>query len=209
MAGPIGPSHAQWKPYNPVMSIVVAVRKNDRIVMAADTLTCFGEHTMVPAANSRTAKIYRFGETILGATGWAVYDDILHDYVTRKQMPDLSGKPAIFTFFVHLWRELHDTYPFVNDQAQSKDSPFGDLDTTFLFANGTGIFKVSTDMCVTEFQQYYAIGSGSEYALGALYNLYDALDDPGEIARHAVHTACQFDVHCGGEIEVLGVERSA
>ena len=188
------------------MSIVIAINKNDRILMAADTLTCFGDSEQSPTSNCRTPKIYRFGSSILGATGWAVYDDILSDYVKRKEMPELLGKEAIFSFFLELWKELHEHYPFVNDQAQSKDTPFGDLDTSFLFANRAGIFKVSSDLGVTPFQQYYAIGSGSEYALGAIYNLYDALPDPVEIAKFAVHTACQFDVHCGGEIDILEVE---
>ena len=33
------------------MSIVVAVRKNNSIVMAADTLTCFSDDERVPAEN--------------------------------------------------------------------------------------------------------------------------------------------------------------
>ncbi|MCZ6836700.1 MAG: hypothetical protein O7G85_13060 [Planctomycetota bacterium] len=189
------------------MSIVVAVKKNGRIVMAADTLSSFGEAEMSPTANSRTDKIYRFGSSILGSTGWAVYDDILSHYVSRHEMPDLTTKTAIFSFFMQFWKDLHESYPFVNDQAINKESPFGDLDSSFLFANANGIFKVSSDMCVSPFNQYYTIGSGSEYALGALYNLYDALDDPAEIARYAVRTACQFDVHCGGEIDVLEVEQ--
>ncbi len=188
------------------MSIVVAVKKNDRLVMAADTLTCFGESEKTPASNCRTEKIYRFGDSILGATGWAVYDDILRDYVARKQMPDLSGRDAIYRFFLDLWKDLHEHYAFVNDQAQTKDAPFGDLDTSFLFANRAGLFKVSSDLCVTTFEQYYAIGSGAEYALGAIYNCYETLDDAAEIARRAVHTACQFDVHCGGDIDVLDVQ---
>ncbi len=188
------------------MSIVVAVKKNDRLVMAADTLTCFGESEQTPASNCRTEKIYRFGESIFGATGWAVYDDILRDYVNRKGSPDLGGRDAIYRFFIDLWKELHEHYAFVNDQAQNKDAPFGDLDTSFLIANQSGLFKVSSDLCVTAFEQYYAIGSGAEYALGALYTCYDASDDAAEIARRAVLTACQFDVHCGGDIDVLGVE---
>ena len=100
---------------------------------------------------------------------------------------------------------LHKRYPFVNDQAQSRDSPFGDLDSSFLIANAAGIFKVSHDMDVCSFQQYYAIGTGADYALGAFLNLYDTDLETEVVARRAVETAVQFDVHCGGDLDVLSV----
>ncbi len=105
-----------------------------------------------------------------------------------------------------LWRAMHDNYSLVNDQAQAKDSPFGDLDSTFLIANRGGIFKVSPDMDVSEFRQYYAIGSGAEYALGAMHNLFETDQSAEVIARKAVDTATQFDVYCGGTINVMTVE---
>ena len=36
------------------MSIIAAVRKNDRTFLAADTLTCFGDSHRVPQSNSCT-----------------------------------------------------------------------------------------------------------------------------------------------------------
>ena len=188
------------------MSIVVAVQKNDRIVMAADTLVCFGDDVVIPSANASVPKIQRLGSVVIGGTGWAVYDDIFRDYLHDKPAPELADERSIFTFFMNLWKVLHENYAFVNDQAADKDTPFGELDATFLITNRKGIFKVSSDMGITKFNQYYAVGSGSDYALGALYNLYDMDLDVSEIARRAVHTAIQFDVHCGGEIDVLLVE---
>ena len=60
-------------------------------------------------------------------------------------------------------------------------------------------------MDVSRFEQYYAIGSGAEYALGALYNLYEWEQSAEIIARGAVETAIAFDVYCGGEINVSAV----
>ncbi len=182
------------------MSIVVAVRKNGRTVIAADSLTSFGDSQRIPSANSTTAKVQRVGDSLMGSTGWAVYDNILDSFLATRPGPDLSFERPIFEFFLDLWKALHERYTFVNDQPHEKDSPFGDLDSSFLIASQNGIFKVSHDLDVCRFEQYYAIGSGSEYALGALYNLYELSQNPDEIAQRAVHTAMQFDVHCGGEI---------
>ena len=52
------------------------------------------------------------------------------------------GSLKIFTFFLDFWRALHDQYTFVNDQAATNATPFGDLDSTFLIANAGGIFNI-------------------------------------------------------------------
>ena len=52
---------------------------------------------------------------------------------------------------------------------------------------------------ITQFQQYYAIGSGAGYALGALHALYGD-HSPTETARRAVQAAIDLDIYCGGEI---------
>lgn len=181
------------------MSIVVAVRKQDRTVIAADSLTVFGEAQQLPPANSMTPKVRRVGDSFVGAAGWAIYDCILENFLAGRPEPSLRDEPSIFAFFLELWHALHDRYPFVNDQAQGKDTPFGDLDSSFLIANAHGMFKVSHDLDVFRFNQYYAIGSGAEYAMGAMSVLYEQADDAEEIARRAVGAATLFDVHCGGE----------
>lgn len=188
------------------MSIIVAVHKNDRIVMAADSLTVFGDSEQVPQANSRSIKIGRIGNAIIGSAGWAIYDDVLRDHLAQNPAPDLSSHQAIFAFFLDLWRVLHERYTFVNDQAGNRDSPFGDLDTSFLIASPGGIFKVSSDLGVTAFNRFYAIGSGTEFALGAFHALYEHNDDLEEIATIAVEAAISMDVHCGGAIDVLHVQ---
>ncbi len=187
------------------MSIIAAVRKNDQIILAADSLACFGDSHRVPQSNAVTPKIRRIGESVVGSAGWGVYDRILDAHLSDRPAPSLSTEGEIFAFFVDLWRAMHDKYTLVNDQAASKDSPFGDLDSSFLIGNRGGIFKVSPDMDVSRFDQYYAIGSGAEYALGALYNLYEWEENTELIVRGAVETAIAFDVYCGGEIKVSTV----
>jgi ATP-dependent protease HslVU (ClpYQ) peptidase subunit len=182
------------------MSVVVAVTKNHSTILAADSLTLFGSSQRMPAANSSTTKVRRIGSALLGATGWGIYDNILDNFLVEHPPPTFGSESEIFAFFLELWRALHDRYSFVNDQCHDKDSPFGDLDSTFLIGTGEGIFKVSHDMDVARFKQYYAIGSGSEYALGAMHQLYDQSLDAAEIARRAVRTAIEFDVNCGGEV---------
>ena len=187
------------------MSIVVAVKKNGRTVVAADSLNVFGQER-IPTDNSKATKVRQIGSALLAITGWSVYANILDDMLSERKSPTLGDEKEIFTFFLELWRQLHDRYPFVNDQAHNKDSPFCDLDASFLVANARGIYKVSQDASVCRFDKYYAIGSGCVYALGALYQIYDVEPDAAELARRAVKTAIEFDIYCGGEIDVFEVE---
>ena len=173
--------------------------------MAADSLTCFGDDHVVPSDNSPTQKIRQLGDAVIGISGWAIYQSILDDHLRAQSSPDLSSETTIFRFFMTFWKALHDDYPFVNDQANSRDSPFGDLDSSFLIASPGGLFKVSSDAEVSRFHRYYAIGSGSEYALGALGAINDSEPDGEVAAREAVRVASLFDTHCGGDAYVLTV----
>lgn len=186
------------------MSIVVAVTKHDRTVMAADTQTSFGTK-ILPSDNHATTKIRTVGNSLLGRVGWGVYENILEDVLGQRDAPELDTAPQIFRFFTDLWKVLHQRYSFVNDQAKSKNSPFGDLGGSFVIANRQGIFYVAPNLGVTRFKKYYAIGTGADHSLGALHQIYDQQDDVEQIARAAVQTAVAFNVNCGGEIQSMEV----
>jgi ATP-dependent HslUV protease subunit HslV len=188
------------------MSIVVAMHRDGRTVMGADTLTVFGDSECVPAENNSSIKCFRLGNSIFGGTGWALYDDILIDYLADKPDPDLTTSAAIFAFFMDFWRALRERYTLVNEQAANRDAPFGDLDSSFLIANRGGIFKISSDMGITRFNHYYAIGSGAEFALGALHVLRSQPGSLENLVRQAVETAMTFDLNSGGTCDILAVE---
>jgi len=186
------------------MSVVVAVAKEGQIVMAADSQTNFGD-IVAPTDNHRAEKIARIGSAYLATTGWAIYENIIRDFVNPRRPPSLADERAIFRFFLRLWTALHDKYGFVNDQSEEQHSPFGDLGATFLVASRKGIYSVASDMSVTRFEQYYAIGSGYALALGALHALYGERYDAEELARRAVEAAVAFTPYCGGDIQLVRV----
>lgn len=189
------------------MTIILAVHKNNETVIAADTRVSFGNE-IVPYDNLPVGKLFRFGDTYIGSSGWGLYDNIVTDYAGGLGELNLDGVQSVFTFFMGLWKDLHTRYSLVNEQCGSKESPFGDLDAKFLIANTAGIFLVSANMSVRKFNKYYAIGSGSSYSLGALDILYDTDLDAETIARRAVLTAIKHDNTCGGEIDTRKISHS-
>lgn len=184
------------------MSIALAIEKNGELILAADTLTSFG-HTKVPPTLHAAQKIRRVGSSFLATTGWGLYENILDDVISRRKNIRLGSREQIFDFFLRLWSDLHKKYSFVNDQIDDKEAgPFGNLDSTFIIAGRAGIFYVGPDMSVTQVSHYFAIGSGAQFALGALHALHGSKLDPETIARRAVTAAIAFDTYCGGEVQV-------
>jgi ATP-dependent protease HslVU (ClpYQ) peptidase subunit len=183
------------------MSVIVAVRKASQIVIAADTQDNFGD-LRPPAENHQALKLRGIGNAVVGSSGWALYDDIFTHYLNKNRRVNLEDRAGIFDFFVRFWKDIRKNYTFVNDQpGKESEGPFASLDATFLVANPAGIFLVSSNMSVSEFRQYYAIGSGGDYAIGAVHALYQEVQDPMVLATRAVRAAIAYDSSCGGEIE--------
>lgn len=187
------------------MSIVVAVTKGGRTAVAADSLYLTGSHRDVSADLAGRSKVRRVGGSLIGLAGWSVYQNIFGHYVAKQRVPALKDEAAIFAFFLKFWKVLREQYPFVKDQPEGADTPFSDLDSSFLIANRWGLFDVHGNLTVWRHKEHCAIGSGALYAFGALHVLYPQLNSAKEIARQAVEAAIRFDDGCGGPIEVLEV----
>jgi ATP-dependent protease HslVU (ClpYQ) peptidase subunit len=187
------------------MTVAVAVLKNDVCVMAADSLVNFGGQRY-PADNCRFNKIYHLGDSLMVWAGWSLYGEMLDRYLAaHRPLPALESEQEVFGFFLRFWRTMREDQMFMIERSRADGHPFIDLDSVFLLANRHGMFRVASDMDVTQFQQYCAIGSGAKYALGAMRVLYDQLDDAVEIARGGVQVGIDFDVYCGGPIDVAMV----
>ena len=191
------------------MSVAVAVLKGRSLALATDSMIHFGGEK-VPTDNLADRKMRRIGPAWLAATGWSLYSNILDDWLGgRKRMPSLASSPAVFRFFNDLWGQLHDRYSFVKDQPDDHDSPFGDLDSTFLVASPGGLFHVASDLSVTEFRRYFAIGSGAAIAMGAVHALWETELTAEQIAGRAAAAAVDLDLYCGAPINVETVRLRA
>ncbi len=190
------------------MSIVVAVKKNGNVAVAADTMHSSGTRREHPDNLIERSKLKKIGRSWLGGVGWSVYDNIIDHYLrSYKRAPALRNEQDIFVFFLKFWRVLRDKYQVVNDQPDRDDrSPFCDLDSEFIVVNPRGIFTVASDLTVMEFEKFVAIGSGDKYAYGALHALYDSRRSADAIARQAAEAAVHFDQSCGGTIDVEAVK---
>ena len=80
---------------------------------------------------------------------------------------------------------------------EESDDPFESSQTEMLVCSPTGIFGVYPLRSVQEYKQFYAFGSGAEYALGAMQAVYRYLDNPEDIAIAGIESAATFDEGSG------------
>lgn len=187
------------------MSVAVAVKSGGEVVLAVDSKRTFGSGAVTPE-NLTDNKIRKVGSAYVATTGWGIYANILDDYLARKPRVRLTDNAGIFRFFTQLWKELRERYSLVNEQSGGEDSPFGDLDASFLIINRSGIHYVACDMSVTTFDQYCAIGSGGSYAMGALHAVYRPGGDATRMAARAVEAAMALDIYCGPPVRSVRIK---
>ena len=94
---------------------------------------------------------------------------------------DFSNKAAIFETFRKLHPILKEQH-FLNPK-EEEDDPYESTQITALVANAHGIFGVYSMREVFEYTQFWAVGSGREFALGAMHALYARLKTAAAVAR--------------------------
>lgn len=182
------------------MSTVVAVSKNGFVAIAADTLASMGPLKLSARHNKGAGKILRVGDSFVGLTGYSVHQQVLaHAFGSAGPAPALSSVADIFAVLLVLHQRLKQEY-FLNPRDEPTD-PYESTQMNMLIANRHGIFGVGSLRTVTEYDRFWASGSGIEYALGAAHALYERPGDARAIAEAAVSAAIEFDSGSGAPIE--------
>lgn len=186
------------------MTTIVVVRKGDTAVIAADSLTTFGTTRLAPAYDRHPEKITRHGDSYLGVAGSAAHQLVLENVLTRAADLDFHGKNAIYDSF----RRLH---PMLKDEAflnpkEEEDDPYESSQMTVMIANPSGIFAVYSMREVFEFDRFWAIGSGRDFALGAMYTIFGNEKSAAAIARAGIHAGAEFDTGTSEPVHLFEVK---
>jgi ATP-dependent protease HslVU (ClpYQ) peptidase subunit len=179
------------------MSIIVVVKKNGKAVIAADTHYSFGTLIVKSEYLSNRTKIHPFDDSFIGTVGATAHENVLeHLFEKHKSKLAFGSKKDIFDTYLRLHPILKDEY-FMNTSQGEDDEDYESSQIDALIANSNGIFGIYSWREVYEFEKFWALGSGRDYALGALFANYDSFDEPEQIAQTAVQAACEFDEGCG------------
>jgi ATP-dependent HslUV protease, peptidase subunit HslV len=175
------------------MSTVVVVRKNGIAAIAADSLTTYGS-TKLPQLYARDKdKILTFNNNYIGIVGSTAHNIVLRSIIRKH--PELlcfNSKNEIFESYLQLHPMLKEKYflnPMEKDESQDYESSHIDA----LIANDRGIFGMFSWREIYEYDRFWAIGSGREFALGAMHALYERVESAAEIAAAGVAAGGEFD----------------
>lgn len=178
------------------MSVIVVVKKAGKAVIASDTLYGFGNLKVTSTYIHRHNKIHQCGDSFVGLVGASAHDGVFrHLIANHKDKLSFKSKTDIFDTYLRIHPLLKEKY-FINTN-EGDDDEYESSRIDALIANPNGIFGMYSWREVYEFEKFWALGSGIDFALGALFTNYDSLDNPEEIADIAVRAACEFDDGCG------------
>jgi len=188
------------------MTTVTVVRKEGRIAIAADTLTKWGGGKESADYVANHEKIIRVGDSLIAITGSATFKLILTDYFsTLDEPPKLDSVESIFRVWNTLHGALKEHYYLQAGEDKEEDLESSRMDV--LIANPGGIFGVAAHRTVQAFSKFYAYGSGSPYALGAMYAAYRAPSlDAEAVARLGVMAAAEFHDETGLPIQSFAMD---
>lgn len=173
------------------MSTIVVVKKDGAAVIAADTLTTYGSTKESAEYVVNYEKITKYGENYIGISGSASLGIAIKDYLSKaKKKVSFENVADIYRFGLRLHKELKENYFLRPDDEEDFETFRCDV----LIANPNGIFGLSSYRFVQEFTKFYVIGSGHDYALGAMFAVYNDENKTAEdIARIGVNAGVEFD----------------
>jgi len=191
------------------MTTVVVVKKGGQVAIAADTLVTFGDtrlgHRYEP--NSKLFKVDAVGgPSYVGIAGTVAHFPVLRKAMTAlpKDQLKLSSKDEVFDTFTKLHPILKESF-FLQTKEDDND-PYESSQFSVLIANGSGIYGLYSYREVFEFNQFWGIGSGRSFALGAMYASWDKAKTAREVATIGIHAGCEFDKNSGGPLELFTVK---
>lgn len=158
------------------MSVVIAIKENGVTYMAADTQVSFGDSKRHLKSDS-LQKIWAVADIphcIMGGVGLA-RDLNLIRYCTSELVPEAS----ILKNEINVGTIMLNTVPVIFESIRNytqlvtgcdKDIP---ISSEFVLAYKDKVFDIAPDGTVEEIEDYIAIGSGADAALGSLKHTID------------------------------------
>jgi ATP-dependent protease HslVU (ClpYQ) peptidase subunit len=173
------------------MTTIVVVRKNGQIAIASDALVTFGE-TRLPHGYEANEKVFMVGDSYVGLAGSTAHFAVLTEALRGLgEECRLRDRAQVFATFQKLHHVLKEKY-FLNTKEDEAD-PYESSQITAVIANPTGIYGVYSYREVFCFERFWGIGSGRNFALGAMHAVYDQCSSAARVAETGVRAGAEFD----------------
>ena len=194
------------------MTTLVVVRKAGQVAIAADTLVTFGD-TRLGHRFEANSKIFKV-DTPAGISYVGMAGTVAHFPALRKAMGALpkdqlrlGSRDEVYDTFLKLHPLLKDGF-FLQTKEDDND-PYESSQFTVVIANASGIFGLYSYREVFEFKEFWGIGSGRSFALGAMHAVWDKAKSARDVALAGLNAGCTFDKNSAGPIDVFTLKLKA
>lgn len=191
------------------MTTVVVARKAGQVAIAADTLVTFGD-TRLAHRYEDNGKIFRVdapaGPSYVGMAGTVAHFPVLRKAMNAlpQEHLKLHGKDEVFDTFTRLHPLLKETF-FLQTKEEDND-PYESSQFSVVIANSSGIYGLYSYREVFEFKEFWGIGSGRSFALGAMHAVHGKAKTAREVAEAGLAAGCEFDRNSAGPVDVFTIK---
>ena len=194
------------------MTTLVVVKKAGQVAIAADTLVTFGDTSLTHRfeANSKIFKVDTpAGMSYVGMAGTVAHFPVLRKAMAAlpKEQLKLGSRDEVFDTFVKLHPMLKETF-FLQTKEDDND-PYESSQFTVVIANASGIYGLYSYREVFEFKEFWGIGSGRSFALGAMHAAWDKSKTAREVAMAGLSAGCEFDKNSAGPVDIFTLKLKA
>ena len=176
------------------MSVVVAIKDGGKIYLGADSQVTKGgtRKTLKNPNNYKIWKVIGTDNCLMGHVGY------LRDANIVRLMDRLVTEYSVYKNYVDYEYVVKNIVPNIVDELKSygmiKDDKFVDsINSEFIFAFKDQLFVIGMDRSVIEVNDYVAIGSGEDQAVGSLLST-EGLDPKERIVR-AIKASAVCDIY--------------
>ncbi len=194
------------------MTTLVVVKKAGQVAIAADTLVTFGD-TSLSHRYEANGKIFKVdtpaGISYVGMAGTVAHFPVLRLAMAAlpKEQLRLGSRDEVFETFIKLHPLLKESF-FLQTKEDDND-PYESSQFTVVIANASGIYGLYSYREVFEFKEFWGIGSGRSFALGAMHAVWNTAKTAREVAMAGMNAGCEFDKNTAGPVEIFTLKLKA
>ncbi len=190
------------------MTIITAAQKGDQIAIACDSQTTGGDTKYTADYSINRSKLLHYGDSIWGLSGSMSVHQAFEDLLAEVEPVPLTSRRDLFRWLLDQQKRLKEDYYIKTDVASDRTQAVDSSRSNALVATPHGIFSINQYRSVHEYGRFWAIGSGSSLAIGAMDILYDQDLSASEIAEAGALTATKFNIYCSAPIRVETIQKA-
>jgi ATP-dependent HslUV protease, peptidase subunit HslV len=174
------------------MTCIIGIIDKENIFMGCDSRLSGGTNFVY---NTNRSKLFKVKDFIIGIAGNVRYLNIIENNLyPRHHDYDLISMKYMCNEFTEDVRKCLEDNKYSKELDKISSVPDNN---TMLIGYRNKLYGMTGDYAIVEYPDFYAIGSGSDFALGSLHTTAFFVDlSPTQRITKALESACKFDSAC-------------